>query len=286
MTGATFAELLADDVWQMPLGERVAIEGILSALRPRLALEVGTAEGASLRWIARHAAEAHSIDLVAPTLAELGPNVHLHSGDSRELLPRLLEGFAAQQRNVDFVLVDGDHSPEGVRRDVEALLASPAIGHTVILAHDTANERVRSGLDAVPYDAWPKVAHVDLDLVPGHLWAERFAGELWDGLGIVVVAADRSAYGTGSAIQSERHHHGRLLAIARDVLGGVWPPGGLPPGAGGAPLDGPQAQPLYERIAELEQEVARQRLAIEGPRSAGSWRVKAPRRIRGLVRRR
>jgi len=81
--------------------------------------------------------------------------VHLHTGDSHVLLPELLARFTAEGRNVDFALVDGDHSSEGVRRDVEALLCSPAVRSTFIIAHNTGNEIVRAGLDAVRYDAWP-----------------------------------------------------------------------------------------------------------------------------------
>ena len=69
-----------------------------------------------------------------------------------------LASIAEHGRNVDFALVDGDHTPEGVWRDVEDLLDSRAAAHTVILIHDTANERVRRGLDAVHFAAWPKVA--------------------------------------------------------------------------------------------------------------------------------
>ena len=51
-------------------------------------------------------------------------NVTLHTGDSHELLPPFLAELAEQGRNVDFVIVDGDHSSEGVRRDLEDLLNS------------------------------------------------------------------------------------------------------------------------------------------------------------------
>lgn len=213
-------DLFDDPIWQMSFGERAAIEGVLSALRPRLAIEVGTAEGASLRRIAAHAQEVHSFDLIEPTVPDLPSHVTLHTGDSHVLLPRVLDELAAAGRNVDFALVDGDHSADGVRQDMEALLGSPAVGQAVILAHDTANEHVRAGLDAVAYGAFPKVAHVDLDFVPGHLGRDRFPGELWYGLGLVIVDHRRSAYGGPPPVQTDRHHGGELLAIARDALAG------------------------------------------------------------------
>ncbi len=211
-------KLFGDAVWQMTHGERAAIVGLLHELKPQLAIEIGTAEGASLLCIAEHAAEVRSFDLVTPAIPDIPKHVQLHTGDSHVLLPEVLAELSEAGRNVDFVLVDGDHSPEGVQRDLLDLLDSPAIADTVIVAHDTGNERVRSGLDAVPYDAFPKVAYVDLDFVPGRLGASRFPGELWNGLGLVVVASDRLAYGTPSPVQSDYRHGGELLAIARDQL--------------------------------------------------------------------
>lgn len=229
-------ELVDDEIWQMSLGERAALEGILSSLKPRLAVEVGTAEGASLRRIAHHAAEVHSFDLLEPSLPGLGEHVHLHPGDSTQTLPRVLEGFADAGRNVDFALVDGEHSAAGVRRDVEALLASPAVADTVIVTHDTANEEVRRGLDAVPFDAWPKVATVDLDFLPGHLGLGRFPGELWYGLGVILVRSDRPRYGGPPALQTDRHPGAALLAMARDQLASA----GTADSRGAVPVDSPE----------------------------------------------
>lgn len=187
---------------QMSNGERAALEGVLSELRPRLAIEVGTAEGASLGRIAAHAAEVHSFDLFAAVLpaAEL-PHVTLHTGDSHELLAPFLAQLAEAGRNVDFVLVDGDHSSDGVRRDLQDLLDSPALGHTTILIHDTSNPTVRSGLDAVDYAARAKVVLVELDWIPGYVFTNpHFRDELWGGLGHIAIDADRAS-GESSPIQ-------------------------------------------------------------------------------------
>jgi hypothetical protein len=54
---------------QMSFGERAALEGILAQLRPRLAIEIGTAEGGSLSRIADYSAEVHSIDLTHDELS-------------------------------------------------------------------------------------------------------------------------------------------------------------------------------------------------------------------------
>ncbi len=211
-------EIFDDPIWQMSLGERAAVEGVLAQLRPQLAIEIGSAEGASLRRIAAHAAEVHSFDLAAPTL-EIPANVALHTGDSHELLPALLAELTEEQRNVDFVLVDGDHSSDGVRQDLQDLLDSPALARTVILIHDTASPQVRAGLDAVHFDAWPKVAYVELDWVPGRLFAEReLRNELWYGVGLVLVDSSRPAYLTGSIYEQRYHPAAALLAEVRDLV--------------------------------------------------------------------
>jgi hypothetical protein len=67
---------------------------------------------------------------------------------------------------------------------------SPAIGRTIILAHDTMNDQVRAGLEAIDYRAIPKVAYVDLDFVPGIVFRQpSLRHQLWGGLGLIVVDA-------------------------------------------------------------------------------------------------
>lgn len=210
--------IFEDSVWQMSWGERAAIEGVLSQLRPSLAIEIGSMEGACLRRIAAHAAEAHSFDLRPPSLP-VPENVTLHTGDSHVLLPRFLDELAQQERNVDFVLIDGDHSAEGVRRDIEALLDSTALARTVMLIHDTANERVRAGVDAVHFAAWPKVEHVEIDWIPGKLFAEpALRNELWFGIGLVVVDLTRLAYHDRPVYEPRYYPAGPLLAQLRQLV--------------------------------------------------------------------
>ncbi len=203
---------------QMSLGERAALEGVLAALKPRLAIEIGTAEGGSLRRIAEHSAEVHSFDLVDPDpeIAAI-PHATFHAGDSHELLPAFLGELGDAGRQVDFVLVDGDHSAEGVRRDAEDLLASTAITSTVILFHDSANELVRAGIDAVDFDAHEKVVHVEPDFVAGSVFsAPELKNEIWGGLGLVLVDAGSARAPGTTAIQQRIVPTAQLLRLARD----------------------------------------------------------------------
>ena len=240
---------------QMSGGERAALEGVLSALQPRLAIEIGTAEGATLGMIAAHAAEVHSFDLFEPVL-ESGalPNVTLHTGDSHALLPAFLDELAAAGRNVDFVLVDGDHSSDGVRRDIEDLLDSPALANTTILAHDASYPTVRAGLEAVDYAARTKVAEVDLDWVAGYIFTNaHFANELWGGLAWIVVDATRPADAGPPEQQRYVPLQAPLLEQARRASGA---PGGAAPAAGAA-ADGEASARLLAAERAAREQLAR-----------------------------
>jgi hypothetical protein len=252
-------QILQDPDWQMSFGERAALEGLLAQRRPRLSIEIGTAEGGSLGRIAAHSELTHSFDLVLPhhELRHL-PGVTLHTGDNHELLPRLLAELADAGENVDFVLVDGDHSTEGVRRDVEDLLESPALGNSLIVMHDTMNEVVRAGLEQVRYGAYPKVAYVDLDFVAGYMFHEpTLKHELWGGLGLVVVDSGRSAYFSGNVRQSRYYPAFDLIRSARDQL-----------------LERGEDDP--GELRELREQLAQTRNWLENVQSSASWKLTTP----------
>jgi hypothetical protein len=287
-------EIFEDSVWQMSLGERAAVEGVLAQLKPDLAIEIGSMEGACLRRIAAHSRETHSFDLQPPSLA-IPDNVRLHTGNSHELLPVFLAELADSDRNVDFVLVDGDHSSEGIRRDLEDLLDSRAVAHTAILIHDTANERVRRGIDSVRFAAWPKVAHVELDFVPGQLFSEpALRNELWCGLGLVLVDSSRLAYLNGSVYQQRYYPAAALLAQARDV---VLARERVPPGAqpsdqdlqaardhialleselGGTTHWREQLEALEAEVVTLRHRIAGAERALQNIKGSASWRMTEP----------
>lgn len=198
--------LACDALPQMSFGERAALEGVLTQVRPKLALELGTAEGGSLRRIAAHSAEVHSIDLDHQPVRSSGPlpsHVTIHQGPSAELLPPLLQRFEESKRNLDFALVDGDHSFEGAKGDLEALLRSPVTRRTVILVHDSMNAEVRAGIEGVGLEGYDKVVYHELDFVPGYIYAEGAARDsVWGGLSLVLTDVRRSPGYTESTRQS------------------------------------------------------------------------------------
>jgi hypothetical protein len=255
--------------WFMSLGERASLEGILSALRPSLSIEIGTWSGGSLDRISAHSEAVHAIDLVRhPNVTdERFPNVTFHVGDSHELLPGLLAALAAAENNVDFVLVDGDHSAQGVHRDLEDLLASSSVGRTIILVHDTLNERVRAGLERVDFEAFDKVSFVELDFVPGQLFREGGRkDELWCGLGLVITGWDLGEEPVWPAIYEAPDVFDTFV---RGVVAGH-----------------AIERPGYQQFAVVERELAFYHERLASMEGSWSWRWTAPlRTAKGLVRR-
>jgi hypothetical protein len=211
--------LFNDPLWQMAYGERSALEGLLSQLKPALAIETGTAQGGSLRRIATHSQEVHAFDIVpeVKALEQSIPNATVHIGDSRVTLPEVLAGFAAEGRQVDFAFVDGDHTREGVKRDLAAILASDACRKTVVTMHDTANDEVRAGIEELDLPHHPRVAMCVLDFVPGYLVVrdhEVYSHAAWNGLGLLVLDADRTP-GQQPIGQWDRYSSAEVIQRAR-----------------------------------------------------------------------
>ncbi len=213
--------VMSDPLWQMTYGERFALEGLLTQLQPSLAIETGTADGGSLRRIAAHADEVHAFD-IAREVARLGddiPNATIHIGDSAVLLPRVLGDLAAGGRHVDFALIDGDHSYEGVRRDATAVVDSDACRQTVIVFHDTANAEVRAGLESLDLAAHDKVALCIWDFVPGYLVVKghpHHPHAAWNGLGLVILGGHERD--ERAVTMDDRYSVAEVYGVFRDVF--------------------------------------------------------------------
>jgi Methyltransferase domain len=196
----------ADEVCQMSFGERAALEGILSQSKPRVAIEIGTYEGGSLRFLAAHCEHVHTLDLYDLVVDRTAfENVTFHTGDSKEVLPELLRSLEAQGLAVDLALVDGDHSADGVYQDLANLLGHSATRSTVIILHDTMNAGTRAGIERVELSTHPRVVYHELDFIPGYEFVGgHFDGQLWGGLGLVVTG-DRRVDGYRDAPAQTRY---------------------------------------------------------------------------------
>lgn len=180
--------------WQMAAGERSVLQVMLQRAAPALSVEVGTYEGGSLQVMSEYSGEVISLDIdpgVEAALAGHFRNVTFWIGDSGSLLPKLVSELNSAGRNVGFVLIDGDHSAEGVRRDIESVLRLAVRERLVILMHDSFNPDCRRGMLAANWAGNPHVHMVEIDFVSGSFHKEAIdtaqERSMWGGFACAVL---------------------------------------------------------------------------------------------------
>lgn len=136
----------------------------VQALKPRTVMEIGTAKGGTLLLLCKAAspdATVISLDLqygrngggyprwkerTFRKFVSPGQTLHLIRGDSHQpsslaQVERLLDG-----RKLDLLLIDGDHSYEGVRKDFQ--MYSPLMSETGVIAlHDIVENAYDESID-------------------------------------------------------------------------------------------------------------------------------------------
>jgi hypothetical protein len=181
------------DKWQMSDSERMALAGLLWRMRPSTYLEIGTYYGGSALLAAEFAGRVITVDIdpeakgrfVAP------PNVEFVAGSSQQVVPQILDRLMSDFEYPELVLIDGDHSTEGVSRDIEMFLSRRPPKPMLLVFHDAFNPACRLGVSNARWSdsAW---AHaLDLDFVPGRVVEgvnNPFAGEMWGGLAVALLS--------------------------------------------------------------------------------------------------
>ena len=176
------------DNWQMNDSERFAITAILSRIRPQCSIEVGTYKGGSLSLTSQYSKMVFSID-IDPSLPEkfkYFKNVSFLTGPSSVILPLLLKELDESRIPVDFILIYGDHSAEGVKRDINSLLSYIPKRPLIVVMHDSFNPECRRGMLEANWENSSYVDYVDLDFIPGRLVEHEGGGkgEMWGGVGL------------------------------------------------------------------------------------------------------
>ena len=184
--------------WQMARGERLMMVQLLKGLKPSLAIEIGTYKGGSLQVIAEYSQRVISLDANPKLEMEFGtrfPNVEFAAGYSQHTLPGIVDRLNADGQSPEFVLVDGDHSANGVRNDINLLLGIKPQRSMLILMHDCYNPDCRRGMLEAAWETCPFVQSVDIDFVTGRYASGQFdtaeAGSMWSGLGCAILAPER-----------------------------------------------------------------------------------------------
>lgn len=180
--------------WSMTSCERLAMIRLLDTLRPAVSLEIGTYRGGSLQALSQFSKRVVSVDIdpmVATRLQSRFPNVSFRTGDSTSLLPEVVAELNAAADPVGFVLIDGDHSTEAVRRDIGAVLQLRPRTRVVVILHDSFNPDCRAGMRTAAWADCPNCHWVELDFVPGVFQYEAIghvsARSMWAGFGCAVL---------------------------------------------------------------------------------------------------
>ncbi len=212
--------------WMMSPSEKVALIFLLEQLRPKVAIEIGTRFGGSLQVLANFCDRVYSIDIdpeVPQRLNGKFPNVEYLIGRSDQLLPPLLDRLRQEGTELSFALVDGDHSTDGVRNDIDNLLRVRPTVPFYIVMHDSFNPQCRLGLRQAKWSANRHVHAVELDFVAGTAnCAPAFRDQLWGGLaiGILLPSERRERFEiTARAERSYQAMTGRRRPLIGRVIG-------------------------------------------------------------------
>jgi len=181
--------------WQMNDSERLGLAGVLQRLQPECAIEIGTFRGGSLSLIAQFSKLVFSID-IDPSIPEKFKqfsNVSFFTGPSQIIMPTLLQELDSVGMPVEFVLIDGDHSAAGVKRDIDIMLDYVPKRPLIIMMHDGFNPECRRGMMEADWQKSPYVHYVDLDFIPGRVIEHGGGGdgEMWGGLAIAYFSPEK-----------------------------------------------------------------------------------------------
>lgn len=182
--------------WMMSSWEKHTFISLLTALKPDAAIEIGNASGGSLQVLNKLVPKVFALDIypeVQEPLKKMFPDVHYITGKSWEVLPDLLKKIADEKIKLGFILIDGDHTPEGVRNDINAILRNyKPICRLVILFHDSFNPDCRKGILQAGWTDCPFVHYVDIDYIPGTYVNDLYNGKIqqktmWGGFCMAVL---------------------------------------------------------------------------------------------------
>jgi hypothetical protein len=186
--------------WQMTQCERIALSSLVHRSKASVAIEVGTYKGGSLQVIAPKVDKVYSLDIdpqVQQSLRPIFSNVEFLVGNSAEILPNLVNAINQRREDLGFVLIDGDHTAEGVKRDINSVLQIKPLRSIFILMHDSFNPDCRQGILQANWQQCPWVHSVELDFVPGVFHAvahdQASARSMWGGLAVALLLPEKRA---------------------------------------------------------------------------------------------
>ena len=209
----SFYEKEFPNPWMMSNWEKHSFISIVQQLKPEVAIEIGNADGGSLQVLNKLVPKVYALDLyeeVHQKLKPQFPNIEFHTGDSKQILPALLKSIKEKNEKLGLVLIDGDHTTEGVKADINIVLENYIpVTTLIILFHDSFNPECRQGIVEANWQACPYVHFIDVDYLPGTYVDDIQNGKLqkntmWGGLSLAILQPQKKRTSAASKTNCKR----------------------------------------------------------------------------------
>lgn len=193
----SFPNFLEDEFkleWHMSRNERYAFIKLLEKTRPKVAIEIGCFKGGSLEVISKFADKVYSIDINPDVKKKLDgkfDNVDIRIGESSQIVPQILKEIEEKGEILEFVLIDGEHTVNGVKNDISHFLKLKPKSDVHIIFHDSFNPICRKGMKKADYNSSPYVHYVELDFISGVFNPGKLYRQMWGGLGLVLLKKEK-----------------------------------------------------------------------------------------------
>lgn len=189
------SEILNNDIlWQMSIAERASILYLLNKIDKRsVAIEIGSYKGGFLRILSKYFDKVYSCDIDHSNVVnkEQYKNVVWVEGDSKETLPKLIKKLNKSGEEVNFILIDGDHSYDAVLNDIHNVLTYQSKGDSLLLIHDSWYEDVREAVNRAEWNTNPYVSLVEKDFVVGDLIGSEKGNYFVGGLALATMSTEK-----------------------------------------------------------------------------------------------
>lgn len=179
--------------WSMSRTEKYAFIQLLEILKPDNAIEIGCYRGGSLQVLQKYCRKVYSIDIddsARDQKTNVFTNVDYLIGKSQSIVPQLIEKLNNDNQNLDFVLIDGDHSYTGVKNDFNLFLNHIPKKPLFLVFHDSFNPICRKGIKAASFEKSEHIHYIDLDFVSGTFPSDH-KKQMWGGLALAVLLPEK-----------------------------------------------------------------------------------------------
>ena len=192
-----FPNFLEDEFkleWHMSRNERYALIKLLEKIKPKVAIEIGCFKGGSLEVLSKFSKKVYSIDIdpkVKEALDGKFDNAEIHIGDSSIVVPEILKRIDKNNEELEFVLIDGEHTYKAVKQDITNFLNYTPRKTIFIIFHDSFNPICRKGIRKANYNRSPYVHYIEVDFISGIFNPGKLFRQMWGGLALVVMKPNK-----------------------------------------------------------------------------------------------